>query len=155
MMNRTLACAGTASALLTPWGHVWGRDGIYLDRLESDGRTWEFAGELNGSLVTGNPDSAEWIPYRLAFTGVESVFSCDQECRPLHFFGYAHEDEQSESGCFLEVRNSPVIDWTPMQASKSAFRHYVLITYDLAFSIVATGFEFKAAAGVKERNHDC
>ena len=46
---------------------IWGRDAIYLDKIEFDGtHTVTLTGEMNGSLCE-NIKGSEWIAYELTF----------------------------------------------------------------------------------------
>jgi len=119
------------------------RDAIFLDSVESDGYTWSFTGELNGGHITKNSENKEWVPFKFLFKAVQNVFSCGIECVPVHLFPQIEDD--GFISCFYRVENSRFLKNLPVREgiSRDSLVHFCLMTYDMAFHIIAEGYELE------------
>ncbi len=124
----------------TEVGVISGRDGIYLDRLESDGRDLTVTGEFNGSLVSRNAGNLEWIPYELVFQSVLSYFTCE-----LDTYEAMTEYRTDRSESFLLVEESPYLRDLPVRSDykREEYHHYLLYTYDVVLNVLAKKMNLK------------
>ena len=118
-------------------GKVWGRDAIYLDKIEFDGtRSVKLIGDFNGSLCENVKDS-KWISYELTFTGL-------LEFKMIELDFFSHSEYTSS---FEKVIDSDRIkEFSKSSQSsklKDLHKHYIFHTYDDVIEIIANGFEIK------------
>jgi len=118
-------------------GGIWGRDVIYLDKIEFDGtRTVKLVGDLNGSLCENLMDS-KFIPFELTFTGL-------LEFKTIELDFYSGLDYISS---FVKVKDSKRLkEFSKSSQSfklKESHEHYIIYTYDDVIEVVAIGFEMR------------
>jgi len=118
-------------------GKVWGRDAIYLDKIEFDGtRSVKLTGDFNGSLCE-NVKESKWIAYELTFKGVLEFKTIE-----LDFFS------QSEYiSSFEKVKDSDRIKEFSKHSQnlklKDSHEHYFFHTYDDVIEVIASEFEIQ------------
>lgn len=118
-------------------GKIWGRDAIYLDKIEFEGtRSVKLIGDFNGSLCENIKDS-EWISYELTFTGL-------LEFKTIELDFFSHSEYTSS---FEKVKDSKRIKEFSQSSQnfklKDSHEHYIFHTYDDVIEVVASGFEMK------------
>ena len=118
-------------------GKIWGRDAIYLDKIEFDGtRSVKLTGEFNGALCE-HVKNSKWITYELIFSGVLEFKVVETD----FFF----DSEYTSS--FERVKGSEKIkDFSNRAESlklKDSHEHFILHTYDDIIELVAGGFEIQ------------
>ena len=113
----------------TPFGELYGRDCIYLDRVvfENGMNTFSLEGEINGRLCQPE-NKKEWIPYLFRFTGILAL-------------NFVELDSWCKVGvsCFDEILKS---EWKASLKGKITenHRHFILQTYDDVFDIICEDF---------------
>ncbi len=124
-------------AVRTPLGYMYGRDAIYVDKLdyELERRTVTLTGEFNGALGS-DAKSDDFIMYTLRLEGVY-YFNVVE----LDLYGDDVQSVQSQSAYpsnWLEYRHSTLLDNARQQgkAELQRLRHFILFTYDDVFEIV-------------------
>jgi len=118
-------------------GKVWGRDAIYLDKIEFDGtRSVKLTGDFNGSLCE-NVKESKWITYELTFKGLLEFKTIE-----LDFFS------QSEYiSSFEKVKDSDRIKEFSKHSQnfklKDSHEHFFFHTYDDVIEVIASEFEIQ------------
>lgn len=123
-------------------GKVWGRDSIYLDKIEFDGtHSVKLTGDFNGSLCENVKDSS-WVSYELTFSGL-------LEFRTVELDFFSNSDYTSS---FERVRASERINEFSKSSQnfklKESHEHFIFHTYDDVIEVIASGFEIQ----LKEKN---
>ncbi|WP_196889875.1 hypothetical protein [Aureivirga sp. CE67] len=116
-------------------GKIWGRDAIYLDKIEFEGTYLiKLIGEINGSLCE-IPQKKEWIPYEIIFKGI-------LEFKMTELDLYIDSEYTSS---FEKVINSDLINSYKEISDKlkETHNHYIFHTYDDVFQIIAEEYELK------------
>lgn len=123
----------------TELGIIQKRDGIFLDRVQSDGYQMIFTGEINGNLVIRHRDEKEWFPYTLTFHGVLVCLSCE-----LDTYENMGDNSFPDSSDFDMIEESAWLQSLPIRKdyNKDHYRHYRLSTYDTIYNIIAKDHEF-------------
>ena len=133
-----------ANPIETEVGVIRGRDAVYLDRLEGDGTDLTVTGELNGALVSKNPENLEWIPYQLVFHSVLSYFTCE-----LDTYEAMTEYRTGRPESFLLVEESPYLRDLPVRSDykREEYHHYLLYTYDVVINVLAKKMSLRIRGG--------
>lgn len=118
-------------------GKIWGRDAIYLDRIEFEGtNAVKLTGDFNGSLCE-NVESEKWICFELTFKGI-----LEFKITELDFFSHT---EYTSS--FEKVINSEIINEFSKSSQnfklKDTHKHYIFHTYEDVIELIASEFELK------------
>lgn len=118
-------------------GKIWGRDAIFLDRIEFEGtNAVKFTGDFNGSLCE-NVESEKCISFELTFKGI-----LEFKITELDFFSHT---EYTSS--FEKVINSEIINEFSKSSQnfklKDTHKHYIFHTYDDVIELIASEFELK------------
>ncbi|MFK7970229.1 MAG: hypothetical protein AB8F95_07675 [Bacteroidia bacterium] len=129
----------TVQPTITEVGKIWGRDAIYLDRVNMiNESTFEISGSFNGSLCE-NLNSGDFKSFDISFNAVH-LFKMIE----LDF------DETEYQSAFDEVLHSEQINHLiALDQARSigkidtSYRHFVFRTYDTVFEIICKGFELK------------
>lgn len=136
------------TAVHTPLGLVYGRDAIYVDKLDYhlDQRELIIQGELNGSLCSEST-SDDFIPYRLICSGVYFFQTTE-----LDLYDERQLSSLSVRSDWVEYTSSSLLNG----ASKSAkpalknLRHFILLTYDDVFEIGCTAYKMEIGASMNK-----
>lgn len=118
-------------------GKVWGRDSIYLDKIEFNGtHSVKLTGDFNGSLCENVKDSG-WISYELTFSGL-------LEFRIVELDFFSSSDYTSS---FEKVKNSDRINEFSKSLEhfklKESHEHFIFHTYDDVIEVIASKFDIK------------
>ena len=123
--------------IISELGKIWGRDAIFLERIEFDGtHSVKLIGDFNGSLCE-NVENEKWISYELTFKGI-----LEFKMTELDFFS---DTEYTSS--FEKVIDSDRINEFSKSSQnfklKKSHEHYVFHTYDDVIEVIANEFELK------------
>lgn len=118
-------------------GKVWGRDAIFLNRIEFNGtHCVKLIGDFNGTLCE-NLENEKSFPYELTFNGI-----LEFKMTELDFF---FDTEYTSS--FEEVIDSDIINRFAKSSQsfklKDSHKHYIFYTYDDVIELIASEFELK------------
>lgn len=118
-------------------GKVWGRDSIYLDKIEFEGtHSVKLTGDFNGSLCE-NVKGSSWVSYELTFSGL-------LEFRIVELDFFSHSDYTSS---FERVKDSERIKEFSNSSQnfklKESHEHFIFHTYDDVIEVLASGFEIQ------------
>jgi hypothetical protein len=129
-------------AVITPLGYLYGRDAIYVDKLDYKlGRGHvTLAGEFNGALASES-ESDDFVMYTLHFEGVYYFSKVELD---LH-------GDQPPTGKtdiksdWLEYRQSPLLERARQKGKQELkeLRHFILFTYDDVFEIACQHYELQ------------
>ncbi|WPP40011.1 hypothetical protein SK066_15475 [Paenibacillus hunanensis] len=126
-------------AVSTPLGYVYGRDAVYVDRLdyELERRHVTLVGEFNGTLASKS-ESDDFVKYTLCFEGVYYFNAMELD---LHgdYLPIGKTDIKSD---WLEYRQSPLLERAKQKAKRELkeLRHFILFTYDNVFEIACQNY---------------
>lgn len=122
----------------TDLGIISKRDGIFLDRVQSDGYYMIFTGEINGNLVTRHRNEKEWFPYTLIFRGVLACLSCE-----LDTYENMGDISFSDGSDFDMIEESAWLQSLPIREDydRDQYHHYRLSTYDMIYNMIAKDYE--------------
>ncbi len=129
-------------AVHTPLGYLYGRDAIYVDKVdyELNDRKVTLTGEFNGALGSESK-SDDFIGYTLRFEGVYYFKATELD---LHgdYLPTGPVDIKSD---WLEYRQSALLEQAQKKgkASLKELRHFVLFTYDDVFEIGCRSYELE------------
>ena len=120
-------------------GYLLYRDAIHLAAIKSNGVDWFLAGKINGHNVTKNPKSQEWIPFEIAFSYVQNIFTAEN----TNEFNYTKDEDSTDPSSFHVIHNSHLIKPNPKRIMDiSKLKHYRLKTVDNVMHIIAGDFSF-------------
>lgn len=125
----------TEPIIIKELGKIWGRDAIFLDKIEFE-RTHsvKLIGEFNGVLCENVKDQ-EYVPYELTFSGLLQFKMTELDLYTLS--GY--------TSSFVRVVDSHLLRafaWSEDNAKvEPSHRHYVFYTYDDVIEVIASDFE--------------
>ena len=122
----------------TDLGIICKRDGIFLDRVWSDGYHMAFAGGINGRLVSNRRNRKEWFPFTLTFHGVLACLSCE-----LDTYEGMGDTSFPDGSDFDRIEESAWLRSLPVRKDydKDHYQHYRLATYDTIYNIIAKDYE--------------
>lgn len=121
-------------------GLLKGRDCIFLDTVTQDQNDClVFRGELNGMLAERIAKNIR-IPYTLSFRGIIAYSACELDT-------YLNMNSYGQFTDFNVIENSKWLAELPVREDldKSVYQHYLLITYDYVYNIIAASCEMDAA----------
>lgn len=135
----------------TDLGIITMRDGIFLDRVLSDGYHMIFTGEINGALVANPTSGKEWFPYTLTFRGVLVCLSCE-----LDTYEGMGDSSFPGSSDFDIIEESAWLQSLPIRTDydKTHYHHYRLSTYDMIYNIIAKDYELDIDMELKKRTNE-
>ena len=132
----------TCLPVIDPIGTIFGRDAIYLDKVEFLRRTVELVlcGQLNSSLCSGAvAGSAKFIPYEIKFSGVVATRHVTLEL--WNGPSSSSLDEVLDSTWIAELQAGLGAD--QVFYSNRKVRHYCVQTYDDVFEVVCDEMFFE------------
>lgn len=123
--------------IISELGKIWGRDAIFLDKIEFDGtHSVKLIGDFNGQLCE-NVKNEKWISYELTFKEI-----LEFKMTELDFF---LDTEYTSS--FEKVIDSDRINEFSKSSQnfklKKSHEHYIFHTYDNVIEVIASEFELK------------
>ncbi len=123
--------------LLEGIGKIYGRDAIYLDRMEFE--TVEkitLIGKFNGELCTESSIDED-IGYKITFNNV-----IDFSCIELDFY---NEYGRYSASFEYYLHSKKIREFRKKDSNKctAKHKHYVFYTYDRVFEIIAKSFDFR------------
>lgn len=125
-------------------GKIYGRDAIFLNRIEFKGtHSVKLTGDLNG-LLCENIKYEKWINYELTFKGVLEFKMVE-----LDFYS----DIEYTSSFEKNVHSDRINDFSKSSQNfkiKSSHKHYIFHTYDDVIEVIASDFELKLRPKIKE-----
>ena len=120
-------------------GYLLYRDAVHLVSIKSNGVDWFLSGRINGHNVTKNPKCMEWIPFEIAFSYVQNIFTVDND----NEFNYMTDENLADPACFHIINESFWIRPNPKSIiDVSDLKHYRLKTVDNVMHIVASDYIF-------------
>jgi len=120
-------------------GYLLYRDAVHLSAIKSNGVDWFLSGKINGYNVTKNPTGLEWIPFELAFSFVQNIFTVEN----TNELNYTASENKADPACFHIINNSTRIKPNPNGIiDPSQLKHYRLKTVDGVMHIVAGSHTF-------------
>ncbi|MFD1888561.1 hypothetical protein [Paenibacillus wenxiniae] len=129
-------------AVNTPLGHLYGRDAIYVDKLdyELNHRQVTLTGEFNGGLASES-ESDDFVKYTLCFEGVYYFKATELDLHGDHL-PTGKTDIKSD---WLEYRQSPLLERAKQKGKRELkeLRHFILFTYDDVFEIACQSYQLE------------
>ena len=123
--------------IVSELGKVYGRDAIFLDRIEFEGtNAVKLIGDFNGSLCE-NIKTEKWISYELSFKGI-----LEFKIVELDFFSHNEYTSSFEKVIESERMNEFSKNSQSFKL-KDSHEHYIFHTYDDVIEIIASEFELK------------
>ena len=123
-------------------GYLLYRDAVHLASIKSDGVDWFLSGKINGHNVTKNPKGMKWIPFEIAFSCVQNIFTVENTTD----LNYMIAENEADPACFHIINDSFWIRPNPKsRIDVSDLKHYRLKTLDSVMHIVADNYTFSLA----------
>lgn len=125
----------TEPVIIKELGKIWGRDAIFLDKIEFERtHTVKLTGDFNGTLCENVKDQ-EYVSYELTFSGLLQFKMTELDLYTMS--GY--------TSSFERVVDSPTLKVFAESADNSkvnpSHQHYIFHTYDDVIEIVASDFD--------------
>jgi hypothetical protein len=123
--------------VITTVGKIWGRDAIYLDKVNViNESTFELTGEFNGTLCE-NLKNEEDKQYQITFKSVRLFIMTELDFNEVEY-----------QSSFDEILNSEQVQKMVKKDSAQhigkiddRYKHFVFRTYDTVFEIIGKAFE--------------
>jgi hypothetical protein len=123
-------------------GKVWGRDSIYLDKIEFEGtHSVKLIGDFNGSLCEKIKES-KWISYELTFKGL-----LEFKMTELDFYSSSEYTSSFEKAIDSDKMKEFASNSQNFKL-KDSHEHFIFHTYDDVIELIAE--EFHIELKVKE-----
>ena len=123
-------------------GYLLYQDAVHLVSIKSNGVDWFLSGKINGRNVTKNPKGMEWIPFEIAFSCVQNIFTVEN----TNEFNYMTDKNLVDPACFHIINDSFWLRPNPKsKINVSDLKHYRLKTVDSVMHIMAGDCSFKIA----------
>ena len=125
--------------IITEVGKIWGRDAIFLDKVNIiNEATFELSGEFNGKLCSNLPDSS-YRGYTITFKNVHLFKMTELDFDEVDYESAFDLIENSEQ--VLKMMNKDKAH--DVGKIDNTYKHYVFRTYDTVFEIIGKDFELK------------
>jgi hypothetical protein len=125
--------------IITSVGKIWGRDAIYLGRVNVlNESTFELIGKFNGTLCNNLKDET-FQKYQITFKRVHLFKMIELDYDEVEYESSFDQIENSEQIAKMikedEERHIGKID--------SSYKHFVFRTYDTVFEVIGKDYELK------------